>query len=95
MDAILPLGDAPGENAYAPPRLPHASAAARIELRFPFMGPGNPSKTSTPGALRVSREDEAELRASLEEAANERGRVLTPEELKRWAETGEWPDGSD
>jgi len=59
------------------------------------MGPGNQPKASAPGELRVSREDEADLRASLEEAANESGRVLTPEELKRWAETGEWPDGSD
>lgn len=58
------------------------------------MGPGNQSK-SAPGELRVSREDEADLRASLEEAANESGRGLTPEELERWAETGEWPDGSD
>jgi len=59
------------------------------------MGPGNHSKTSAPGELRVAREDEADLQASLAEAASESGRVLTPEELKRWAETGEWPDGSD
>lgn len=59
------------------------------------MGPGNQPKTFPLGELRVSREDEPELRASLEEAANESGRVVSPEELKRWAETGEWPDGSD
>ena len=59
------------------------------------MGPGNQPKTSAPVELRVSREDEADLRASVEEAATESGRVLTPEELKHWAETGEWPDGSD
>lgn len=58
------------------------------------MGPGNRAKTSTT-ELRAPREDEADLRASIEEAEKKAGRVLTPDELKRWAETGEWPDGSD
>ena len=58
------------------------------------MGPGNRVKTTPPHELRVGREDEADLEASLQEAAREPGRVLTPDELKRWAETGEWPDGS-
>lgn len=58
------------------------------------MGPGTRPKTPA-GELRAPREDEAELRAALEEADEKSGRVLTLEVLKRWAEAGEWPDGSD
>jgi hypothetical protein len=58
------------------------------------MGPKSRPRSSTT-SLRVPREQEADLRAALEEAAKKEGRVLTPEELKRWAETGEWPDESD
>jgi hypothetical protein len=45
-----------------------------------------------PGYVRVSPELEARLRASLEESERNPGRALTPEELRRWAETGEWPE---
>ena len=58
------------------------------------MGPK--TRPSAPSErLRAPREDEADLRAALEEAARKKGRVLSAEELKRWAETGEWPEGSD
>ncbi len=59
-----------------------------------MMGPKiRPSASSQ--RLRAPREDEEDLRAALEEAAQKKGRVLTAEELKHWAETGEWPEGSD
>jgi hypothetical protein len=45
-----------------------------------------------PGDVRVSAELEAELRAAVEESERNPGRALTPEELERWAETGEWPE---
>lgn len=37
-------------------------------------------------------EDARELRAALED--DDKGVVLTPEQLKHWAETGDWPDSS-
>jgi hypothetical protein len=59
-----------------------------------MMGPK--TRPSTPAEpLRAAREDEADLRAALEEAQKRTGRVLTAEQLKHWAETGEWPDESD
>jgi hypothetical protein len=45
-----------------------------------------------PPALRVDPSDESDLRAAIAEV--ERGETveLTPDELKHWAETGEWPE---
>lgn len=37
-------------------------------------------------------DDEADLRAALAEAEAGLGETLTPDELRRWAETGEWPE---
>lgn len=39
-------------------------------------------------------DDVDEVRAGLAEAERGQGAVVTPEQLKRWAETGEWPDSS-
>ena len=55
------------------------------------MGPA----VKPPPRVKPAPQDEADVRAGFEEAENEAGRVLTPEELKHWAETGEWPDESD
>jgi hypothetical protein len=59
-------------------------------LQLIMMGPK--SRPGTRELLHVAREDEADLRAALEEAREKTGRVLTAEQLKQWAETGEWPD---
>ena len=51
-----------------------------------------------PECVRVSPELEARLRAALEESERAPGRALTEEEVRRMAETGEWPawcDSSD
>jgi hypothetical protein len=45
-----------------------------------------------PGYVRVSAELEAELRAAIEEGDRNPPRALTADELRRLAETGEWPD---
>jgi hypothetical protein len=39
-----------------------------------------------------SREDEARIRAGVAELERGEGRTLTEEELRRLAETGEWPE---
>ncbi len=45
-----------------------------------------------PGYVRVSAELEAELRAAIQEGDRKPPRALTADELRRLAETGEWPD---
>jgi hypothetical protein len=42
--------------------------------------------------VRPSPEDEAELRKAIEALDRGEGTDLTPEELRHWAETGEWPE---
>lgn len=42
--------------------------------------------------VRPAPEDEADIRAAIEEAERGEGIDLTPEELDHWAETGEWPE---
>jgi hypothetical protein len=53
------------------------------------------AKARAPAAPRLARpapEDEARVREAFAEALRDPGRALTPEELRRWAETGEWPE---
>jgi hypothetical protein len=42
-----------------------------------------------------SAEDEAEIRTALTELDRGEGVELTADELRRWAETGEWPERLD
>lgn len=42
--------------------------------------------------VRPAPEDEADVRAGIEEAERGEGIDLTPEEIERMAETGEWPE---
>jgi hypothetical protein len=42
--------------------------------------------------VRLSPENEAEIRRALEEFDRGNGIELTVEELRHWAETGEWPE---
>jgi hypothetical protein len=42
--------------------------------------------------IQLSPERAAELRVAVEESCRDEGRALTPDELRRLAETGEWPD---
>jgi hypothetical protein len=42
--------------------------------------------------VKPAPQDEADIRAGLEEAERGEGVELTEEELKRWADTGEWPE---
>jgi hypothetical protein len=48
-----------------------------------------------PDYIRVSPELEAELREAIAQADRGEARTLTPEELQRMAETGEWPAWCD
>jgi hypothetical protein len=45
--------------------------------------------------VRPSPDDEAEIRKALEELDRGEGIELTAEELRHWAETGEWPERFD
>jgi hypothetical protein len=45
-----------------------------------------------PGSFRPSPEDEANVRAAIAELDRGEGVELTGEELRHWAETGEWPE---
>jgi hypothetical protein len=45
--------------------------------------------------VRPSPEDEAEIRAAIAELNRGESRALTEEELRRLAETGEWPEWCD
>jgi len=45
--------------------------------------------------VHPSPEDEAEIRAGLAELNRGDGIELTAEELRHWAETGEWPERLD
>lgn len=49
----------------------------------------------TPRTFKPAERDEADVRAGLDEAERGEGRVLTHDELARWAETGEWPESLD
>ena len=47
----------------------------------------------TPTVLvQPAPQDEADVRAGLDEAERGEGTDLSEDELKRWAETGEWPE---
>jgi hypothetical protein len=54
-----------------------------------------PRTRPTPPNVRPSAEDEADIRTALAEL--DRGEVveLTADELRHWAETGEWPERLD
>jgi hypothetical protein len=45
--------------------------------------------------VRLSAEDEADIRAGLAELDRGDGVELTADELQHWAETGEWPKRLD
>ena len=53
------------------------------------MGPA--TKPQLP-LVKPAPQDEADVRAGLEEAERGEAVELTKEELERWAETGEWPE---
>jgi hypothetical protein len=43
----------------------------------------------------VHPDDEADMRAALAELAADGGIALTQEQVRRWAESGEWPESLD
>jgi hypothetical protein len=45
--------------------------------------------------VRPSPEDEGKIRRALEELDRGEGIELTADELRHWAETGEWPERLD
>jgi hypothetical protein len=45
--------------------------------------------------VRASAEDEGDIRAALTELDRGDGVELTADELRHWAETGEWPERLD
>lgn len=45
-------------------------------------------------AFGAHPDDADEVRAAFVEAEQDAGVVLTPEQIRRWAETGEWPESS-
>ena len=49
-------------------------------------------KQKVPDLTELGPENEARLRVALAESKRDEGRALTPEELRHWVETGEWPE---
>ncbi len=54
-----------------------------------------PRARPNPQLVRPSAEDEAEIRAGVAELDRGEGVELTADELRHWAETGEWPERLD
>ena len=54
-----------------------------------------PRTRPNPQLVRASAEDEADIRAGLAELDHGEGVELAADELKHWAETGEWPERLD
>jgi hypothetical protein len=50
---------------------------------------------ASPHLVRPAPEDEAGVREAFVESLRDPGRVMTPDELCRFAETGEWPAWCD
>jgi len=50
-----------------------------------------PRTRPNPQVVRPSAEDEADIRVGLAELDRGEGVELTVDELRHWAETGEWP----
>lgn len=60
------------------------------------MSPGSrPKPLREPGQVEPDPADAEDLRAAVVESDEGGGRVVAPADLKHWAETGEWPEGSD
>lgn len=60
------------------------------------MTPGSRSKElCEPSQVGPDPADAEDLRAAVVESDEGGGRVIGPADLKHWAETGEWPEGSD
>jgi hypothetical protein len=51
-----------------------------------------PAATQASRLVRPALEDEVRVREAFAESLRDEGRALTPEELRRWVETGEWPE---
>jgi hypothetical protein len=45
-----------------------------------------------PDHVQLRTEDKVRLREALAKSEEDEGRALTPEELRHWVETGEWPE---
>ncbi len=57
-----------------------------------YLSPMAPRTTlAQPARFRVAPEDEADMAEASAEAERGEGIELTPEQLRRWVETGEWP----
>ena len=54
-----------------------------------------PCTRPNPQLVRPSAEEEAEIRAGLADLDRGEGVELTADELRHWAETGEWPERLD
>jgi len=54
-----------------------------------------PRTRPDPELVRPSAQDEADIRAGLAELDRGEGVELTADELRHWAETGEWPERLD
>ena len=59
---------------------------------FSAMAPGT---RPNPKPVRPSAKDEADIRTALAELDRGEGVELTADELRHWAETGEWPERLD
>ncbi len=58
---------------------------------------GEPKRKPDEPGFGAHPEDAEHVRRAFEQDARRRGRstAVTPEQLRRWAETGEWPESSD
>ena len=70
------------------PEVAHSAEGAIVWSMAPRTRPN-------PQLVRASAEDEADIRAGLAELDHGEGVELAADELKHWAETGEWPERLD
>jgi hypothetical protein len=54
--------------------------------------PSIPAEPRPQGPVQLSPERATNLREALEQSCRDEGRALTADELRRLAETGEWPE---
>jgi hypothetical protein len=67
--------------------------AQERRAKFSAMTPRTrPSSAEPSQSVVLSAEDEARLLAAVADSEKDEGRALTAEEIRHWAETGEWPE---
>ena len=67
-------------------------ASRTISVYVLNMTPRARPAAQAPRLVSPAPEDEARVREAFAESLRDEGRALTPEELRRWVETGEWPE---